>query len=286
MKKVFKISDEKIKEMYLNSNSLNDIAKVAQDTKGVMALRNKLHELGVNTTKDMKRYKYKISKSCKKYKGNYTVFNTIDTEEKAYWLGFLMADGYNNENKNCVSLRLQEEDKELLEKYKQFLNTDAPIYTYNRVTKVNKLYRSYCEITVTSEIYSNSLSVLGCTQGKTYTLEFPNIPKIYERDFIRGYFDADGCISITKRKDRTINSKQYQLNFTGKENVLLKIQDIICKNTGVFKTKIRRNRGFAVQISWAGRKVCNRILDYLYKDASVYLNRKYNKYLQTGNSAE
>ena len=58
-KKIFKISDEQIKSMYLSGNSLNDIAKVAQDTKGVMALRNKLHELGVNTTKNMKKYSKK-----------------------------------------------------------------------------------------------------------------------------------------------------------------------------------------------------------------------------------
>ena len=59
-KKVFKISDEQIKNMYLSGNSLQDIAEVAQDTKGLMALRNKLHELGVSTTKNMKRYSNKI----------------------------------------------------------------------------------------------------------------------------------------------------------------------------------------------------------------------------------
>lgn len=287
MEKVFKISDECIKEMYLNGYSLNDIAKVAQDTKGLMALRNRLHKLGVNTAKNMKRYRYKISESCKKYHINDTVFDIIDTEEKAYWLGLLMADGYNHQNKSCVALRLQAEDKEILEKYKIFLNTDAPIYIFNRTTKVNKLNRNYCELNICSPKFSESLAKIGCIQGKTYTLEFPIISKCLESHFIRGFFDGDGCISITKRKDRTENSFQYQLNFVGKESVLLKIQDIICSNTGVFRTKLRNRKGsFAKCISWSGRKVCKRILDYLYQDATIYLDRKYNKYLLLGNSAE
>lgn len=287
MEKVFKISDECIKRMYLDGYSLNDIAKIAQDTKGLMALRNRLHKLGVDTTKDMKKYRYKISDAGKIYNLDDTVFNTIDTEEKAYWLGFLMADGYNHQTKNCVALRVQKEDKEILEKYKLFLKTDTPIYTFNRTTKINKLNRSYCELNICSPKFSESLANIGCVQGKTYTLEFPNISKLVEHHFIRGFFDGDGCISITKRKDRTEKSYQYQLNFVGKESVLLKIQDIICENTGVFKTKLRnRENNFAKCISWGGRKVCKKILDYLYKDATIYLERKYNKYLQLGNSVE
>lgn len=177
MEKVFKISDECIKEMYLNGHSLNDIAKIAQDTKGVMALRNRLHKLGVDTTKNMKRYRYKISESCKKYHINATVFDNIDTEEKAYWLGLLMADGYNHQNKSCVALRLQAEDRYILEKYKIFLDTDAPIYMFNSTTKVNKLDRDYCELNICSPKFSESLANIGCVQNKTYTLEFPNISK-------------------------------------------------------------------------------------------------------------
>lgn len=285
--KIFKISDECIKEMYINGYSLRDIAKVAQDTKGLMTLRNRLHKLGIDTSKNMKRYRAKISNLGKKYKLDSSVFNVINTEEKAYWLGFLMADGYNHETNNCVALRVQSIDRPILERYKEFLKTDCPIYTFNRVTKTNKLNKEYCEVSICSYKISEALSRLGCVQGKTYTLEFPNIPEYLYNHFIRGFFDGDGCISITKRKDRTEHSLQYQLNFVGKESVILKIQDIICKKTGVSKTKLRhRKSSFAKCISWSGRLVCRSILDYLYKDATIYLDRKYNKYLLLGNSAE
>lgn len=278
MKKIFKITDDEIKQMYLDGKSLNDIAKIAQDTKGLMALRNKLHELGVSTKKDIRKYRYKISHSCKKYNLDTSIFNKIDTEEKAYWLGFLMADGYNHETKSCVVLRLNNCDREILEKFKLFLKTDAPIYEF----KSRDTNKTYCELNICSLEFSQSLSKIGCIQGKTYTLEFPNIDESLYNHFIRGYFDGDGCISITKRNDR--KCMQYQLNFVGKESVILKIQDIICKNTNVKKTKLRVKSGFfAKRISWCGKHVCKSILDYIYKDASIYLKRKYNKYLQIGN---
>ena len=50
-----------------------------------------------------------------------TVFDTIDTEEKAYWLGFMYADGYVQNNGNSVELSLKGSDVEHLEKFRVFL---------------------------------------------------------------------------------------------------------------------------------------------------------------------
>lgn len=72
------------------------------------------------------------------------------------------------------------------------------------------------------------------------------------RHFIRGYYDGDGCFSVTKRKDRTENSLIYQFNITGMENPLRKMQEHY----------------------------------YLYQDATIYLQRKYNKYKEYCISAE
>lgn len=286
--KQFFISDEEIKNRYLNGESLHDIAKDAQTTKNLMALRRRLNLMGVNTDVSQKKYSLKIHKSCKKYKLNEHIFDVIDTEEKAYWLGFLMADGYNHESKTAVSLRIQGGDINHLEKLKQFLQTDSPIYTFKRITPVSKIERNYCELRVCSPIFSQSLAKQGCIQGKTYLLKFPNISSFLYNHFIRGYFDGDGCISISQRNDRkSIKCKQVQFNIVGKEDVILKMQEIICNNTGVFKTKLRhRKNSFAKAISWQGRNVCKKILDYLYKNATIYLQRKYEKYLILSNSAE
>jgi len=129
-----------------------------------MALRKKLHKLGVDTSRKAVSHKYseRRSKSTRQYTFNEYIFENIDTEEKAYWLGFLMADGYNHESKTCVTLRLQEEDKEILEKFKSFLNYTGNIYTFTRITDTNHLVRNYCEVCLCSPIFSRILTEKGC----------------------------------------------------------------------------------------------------------------------------
>lgn len=285
--KVFNVSDEEIKKMYLDGNSLSDIAKVAQDTKGLMALRNRLIKLGVDTTKNMKRYGYKISSSCKGYDLNEHVFDVIDTEEKAYWLGFLFSDGYNHVSKCQVALRLQERDNEILYKFQKFLQTNAPVHTYKRIL-TSGIQREYSELLVCSPYLSNKLADIGCTQAKTFTLIFPDIPEFLYQHFIRGYFDGDGCFSVIKRKDRiNPNSKIYQFNIVGMKDMLLKIQDIIVQNTGVKRLPLKTRRDKkVVSLHYGGHKICKSILDYLYNDASIYLKRKYDKYCEYCISAE
>ena len=286
--KIFKISDDEIKRMYLEGKSMNDIAKVAQDTRGLMALRNRLLKLGVSTVKDMRKYRYKISAACKRYELNEHVFDAIDTEEKAYWLGWLFSDGYNHSSKCQVALRLQEEDVEILYKFQKFLQTDAPIHTYKRTTKINSLNRNYNELLLCSPYLSERLAELGCVQAKTLILSFPNIPSSLHQHFIRGYFDGDGCFSVTSRKDRkNPNSKIYQFNIVGMPEVLLKIQDIIVQNTGVKKLPLKTRAGAKVKtLHYGGHNVCKKILDYLYKNATIYLKRKHDKYCKYCISAE
>lgn len=278
----YNLTDEEIKDLYLKGYTIQEISEKAKSTKGSMAIWKKLQDMGIDTSYKNNIYKYKdkLSKAFKKYEVDDSVFDKIDTTEKAYWLGFLMADGYNHQKHNCVALRLQGEDREILEKFKLFMHTNVPIYTFSRITKVNKLKKTYCEINITSSKLCNALANLGCIEGKTYLLEFPQIEERFYSHFIRGYFDGDGCISITNRKDRK-NNYNYQFNIVGKESFLLRVKEILCKETGVSNTKIRNRTGnFAKRISWNGRLVCKRILDYLYKDATIYLLRKYEKYLQ------
>lgn len=280
-KKIFKITDEEIKRMYLDGNSMSDIAKIAQDTKGLMALRQKLIDMGVDTTLNMKKYQFKFSKAFKKYKFNENYFDIIDCEHKAYWFGFLMADGYNHESKTVVCLRLKYNDLEILEKMKMDLEYTGPIYEINRI--VNGAQRKYCELNLCSVIFSRQLAELGCTQGKTYTIEFPNnIPEPLIHHFIRGYFDGDGCISITKRYDRkNPTSKMYQFNIVGRKEFIAIVKKHICKNTGVKNTTFNTTKNsYAQAIHWSGKNVVTKILNYLYKDATIYLKRKHDKYLE------
>ena len=136
---------------------------------------------------------------------NYNYFDTIDTEEKAYWLGFLFADGnlsvpsYTTKEgkiKNGrykISLELKAEDIEHLKKFAKAIDYEKEIKTvkcsgYDDTTK-------RCRLMFNNKHMWNTLNNLGCTPRKSLTLQFPNISEKLEIPFIRGYFDGDGCLS-------------------------------------------------------------------------------------------
>ena len=63
------------------------------------------------------------------YKANYRIFENIDTPEKAYWLGFIAADGcvYVREKNATIRIAIKSSDKEHLEKFKKFMESDVKI---------------------------------------------------------------------------------------------------------------------------------------------------------------
>lgn len=206
----------------------------------------------------------------RKYNFNEHYFDIIDCQEKAYWLGFFAADGYNHVDKGCIEFRLHKQDKEILEKFKSCIEANNPIGLYKQ---------TYCNLTLYSQHLCNKLSEYGLSQAKTYTLQIPQLDYKLMRHSIRGYYDGDGCFSVTKRKDRTENSLIYQFNITGMENPLRKMQEHLINNVGVVDNGLKHRKStIAVTIHYSGKNVCKRILDYLYQDATIYLQRKYNKY--------
>jgi intein-encoded DNA endonuclease-like protein len=134
-----------------------------------------------------------------KYKINKEYFSKIDSEDKAYFLGFLYADGSMNEKRHSLNIIIQEDDKEVLEKFIKCIGEDRPIcYLKNRLRRPNE--KNHVQLSIANTYLYKQLIDLGCRPKKSFTLEFPNIPKEFERHFIRGYFDGDGCWSFGKGK--------------------------------------------------------------------------------------
>jgi hypothetical protein len=214
----------------------------------------------------------------KRYTFNEHYFDVIDNQDKAYWLGFFAADGYNHLSKGCIEFRLHNKDREILNKFKTSIQSNNPIWLYKS---------AYCNITLYSKHLCGTLASYGLGQAKTYTLTIPKLNNELMRHFIRGYFDGDGCFSVIPRKDRRTESKIYQFNITGMSGPLLIIQKHLVDNIGIkllpLKTRVST---IAVTLHYNGRSVCKRILDYLYKDSNLYLERKYNKYIKYCTSAE
>lgn len=211
----------------------------------------------------------------KKYSYNDHFFDIIDTEEKAYFLGLFAADGYNNEKQNCCRISLQEGDKDILEKFVKALASNRPI---RFIESKNKKYSNMCEAAVNSKQISRRLKELGCPQAKSLILEFPTeeqVPKYLLRHWIAGLFDGDGCFCRILRSNR---KNSYACSFVstimvceGLKRFLEQELDIYC---GIF---YKNNTTASLNIS--GRMQCYKFLDFIYKDSTVYMNRKYNKYL-------
>ena len=196
-------------------------------------------------------------------------FEQIDTEEKAYWLGFLYADG--SINKSAVDLTLQERDKNHLEKFLYSIHADVLIKDKNVILN-NKEYKNK-RITIHDSKMVLDLIKCGCTENKSFTIRFPDkdIPNNLRNHFIRGYFDGDGSISKSRN--------QWSWNIISNEYFLKEIQNILVNEIGLNFTKLISKKSSLIKsLSYGGSHNIYKIYNYLYKNATIYLQRKYDKY--------
>lgn len=193
-------------------------------------------------------------KKQKKY--DEKVFDIIDTEEKAYWLGFLYADGYNGDT---LEVALKESDKEHLEKFKRFLRSDIPIAHRSKTKAVR--------FSMKSKYLQSRLRELGVIRNKSLILTFPKfLREDLTRHFIRGYFDGDGCISIRSSGKQ---EGQIRVNLLGTEDFLLDLLDFIGIECNIHRKS--NNKAFHFELS--GKKAI-KFIYLMYSESSIYLDRK------------
>lgn len=197
------------------------------------------------------------------------VFDKIDTEEKAYWLGFLYADGNVSRFNTTIELALEENDKEHIEKFRSFVHLEnKPLSKKQRILNGQKYY-SY-RFSFNSANVKQSLINLGCKPQKTFDLSFPNntqVPENLLHHFIRGYIDGDGCIYVSNKK--------ISVEVLGTENFLLGYKQWV----GLGQSKIYTfNHSDIYRVVNSNQQALN-ILKRIYKDATLYLERKHIKYI-------
>lgn len=199
-----------------------------------------------------------------KYNINKEYFKNIDSEEKAYILGLLYADGTMVRSRcgHQISLTLQEADRDILDKISDLIAPDKPLlYIAPRSDRYssNGQYR----FNISSKDMCDDLEFIGFNNKSS----MPMINEDLIPHFIRGYFDGDGCISISSRGDCEffIMAEEGMLN-SFKELIPLEFPDPKHVKSNMFK--IRKS----------GKNNLNIIFEYLYTDASIFLNRKFEKF--------
>lgn len=209
---------------------------------------------------------------------NQNVFENVNTEEKAYWLGFIMADGCIVKEGKGLEIGLKASDKEHLIKFIKFINGDENMLSYkkNSAVKNGKLF-DIVRVSIGCKKMCQDLAKYGVYPRKSLITTFPNYLDVHLiRHFIRGYFDGDGCISCTFDKRGAL---YYTISLISTKPFCESLMDILEKGK-ITKVKLldRHNQMFI----WCKRGT-NQIkifLNYIYKDANVYLDRKYQKYLE------
>lgn len=223
--------------------------------------------------------------SMSKYNYNKDFFSKIDTEDKAYWLGFLYADGcinrlYKNEKLKNMTLELSlcGKDKSHLEKFNKSLESNVPIR--KKIAKFQNVeYEAYRLIICCTKMCYDLIDKK-CTPNKTYDIRLPSfdiVPEYYMKDFLRGYFDGDGCISVSE-----VNNKPHiVINFTGMKAMLNDIASFLINQKVITVVpKIHSDKRSKAHSMFFYGDTVKDFLDYIYADANLYLDRKYAKYIE------
>lgn len=266
--KITKQEIEKIVSLYKESKSSHRVAK--QIGRSQHAVLRHLHK-AVPELVQNNRTTVPNNTRRKKYTVNHNYFETIDTQEKAYILGFIYADGYVNE-KGCLEIGLHPKDVSVLEFIKTQLESNALIKFKHNKKSYSK--EGLMILQVHSKKITNDLGKLGCVQNKTFKITFPTfLEDTLVRHFVRGYFDGDGCIHLCKRNNGAILNFASNLTFLEGLNKYLSYQlQKDCK-------RIRKNKNIGYLI-FSGKEDIKSIGNLMYTGNTYCLDRKYNKMLK------
>lgn len=256
---------DKLINLYKSGTSLREMVKITGYSRGFLSKTLKANEVDIRDN----------TLNSRKYNHIENYFENIDSEEKAYWLGFMYADGYITNNSFGFSINII--DKNHAIKFNESLQANNPIHEYKGTGYSENSIM--CRTLLTSAKTVNDLINKGCIRNKTLQLKFPTediVPRHLMYHFLRGYMDGDGSINFHKKG----NYQAWQISFIGQKDFLNKIKDFFNKTDLKLSTK----DNITYQINFTGNQQVKRILNILYHDATIYLDRKYEKYREFMNS--
>lgn len=235
-----------------------------------------------------------------KYEVNENFFESVNSEQVAYVLGFLYADGCNQfssaSSTKTLSITQAEQDLDILEKIRLAMKSTHP---FRRIEAIDENHMVKYKFAISYTKLSDDAYKLGVVYNKSLVLKFPTfeiVPEEYMRHFIRGYFDGDGCIWEGKPKIMTFIDKKtgkekqrfvhnMKFNFTGSNDFINGLQEYLIQTLGYRKTKLnvrkgRKNADKWCTMEYSGKKQIEKLFHYMYDNATIYGNRKYNKFVK------
>lgn len=209
-------------------------------------------------------------------------FNDIITNNDAYILGLIWADG--NLSKSCIEISLHEKDKQILTDISNY------IYSYEQLGYRDKkswlieekIYQSSPQyrFLICSKEITNKLKLIGLCENKSLKIRFPILDKKFYSHFIRGIFDGDGCIFISKKYKGT-----NRVTIVSNPLFCKDLKEIIEKNINI-NVCIQNKTKNVKQISISGNNQIKKFMSWIYTDSDLKLNRKYYKYIKEYNPVD
>jgi hypothetical protein len=174
------------------------------------------------------------------------------------------------QNKRSVNISLQEKDKDILLKIADAIGSTGYLYTKK---KYSDAHQQQYKLVLYSRHLCESLCYYNVVPNKSLILEFPKtLPIKYYSHLLRGYLDGDGNISNYNDRFKQVrivstynfcNDAKFFIETALKINCSIKN----CKNCIITK-----------ELEISGRNQCEKFLNWIYKDANLYIQRKYDTY--------
>lgn len=212
----------------------------------------------------------------RKWTLNETYFDSIDTPEKAYWLGLLYADSYNNVRGHQITLALKAVDQDTVAAFMRAVATDAPV-----VIRMGGGFAGKSPVavaTLNSVHMCATLARHGCGQRKSDVIRYPFwLDRALWSHFVRGYFDGDGGLSREMGTRLAPRHVKYRANIVSNPHFVDDLNQVFEQELGR-QFYVLRYHGHkrTTQIRIEGNRQVESFLSWLYQDATVKMKRKHD----------
>jgi hypothetical protein len=220
---------------------------------------------------NVKRKSKKVAK--RKYSLNENFFEVINTQDKAYFLGFIYSDGW--VSKNVMGIELSEQDLDILYKFRCSLETLKPLI-FRKARK--ETHQNQYTLKVSSDKIVDDLKKLGVMENKTHSLKL-NLDYFISDDiikhFIRGVFDGDG--TINKNYVSIVGNGEFLngiKNYLETKDIKFGLYNSDCKSTNIKR------------LTFNNKNMVSKFYDYIYSDATLFLPRKKIKFMNALNISD
>lgn len=219
-------------------------------------------------------HKYNFNTSKKVVPLNENYFEYIDSNDKAYWLGFISADGCIHKNKYKLSFCIK--DSDILQKFNIAISSGHPIRYYESYDKRTlKTYSQY-SLQICSKKFCNFIKSHGVDENKSKIFDFPKIEEQYYSHFIRGLYDGDGSIQL--KISKVENKITFRVNMLSSLSCITHIKNYL-NTLSINSQKIISKENWNIHYI-SLQKDAIKFLEWIYKNSneSNRLDRKYLKY--------